>query len=95
MMPVNPRPVDPNEHEAVGILYSVDESLCIGCGLCHERAPENLDIDDGERVARVYSQRRGKEEEEACHEAAEFCPTGGLMAEKPATTPERVDRLAI
>jgi ferredoxin len=75
--------------------FSVDQLLCIGCGLCHERAPENLDIDDGEHVARVYQQPRDDEEEEACHEAAEYCPTGGLTAQEPEKTTERADRPAI
>ena len=59
--------------------FTVDEDICIGCGLCHERAPENLDVPDGEYTARVVKQPVDPSEESACDEAAEYCPTGGLQ----------------
>lgn len=60
--------------------FAVDEVLCIGCGLCHERAPENLDVPPGTLAAVVTKQPVDAEEEAACLEAAEFCPTGGLTS---------------
>ncbi|MFQ5698617.1 MAG: ferredoxin [Myxococcota bacterium] len=62
--------------------FSVDSDLCIGCGLCQERAPENLEIPDGEWSARVFKQPADADEEEACREASEYCPTGGLRPEE-------------
>ena len=60
--------------------FSVDEDLCIGCGLCRERAPRNIEIPSGASVARVTRQPTSAAEETACMEAAEYCPTGGLSA---------------
>ncbi len=59
-------------------LFDVDRDLCIGCGLCHERAPDNLELPLGEVVARVKKQPIDDAEEKACVEAAEYCPTGAL-----------------
>ncbi len=58
---------------------SVDEELCIGCGLCHERAPHNVDVPSGAQVAKITKQPTSDAEEAACLEAAEYCPTGGLL----------------
>lgn len=63
--------------------FTVDESLCIGCGLCHERAPENVEMLPGAATARVTQQPRNDEEEQDCEEAADYCPTGGIH-ETPA-----------
>lgn len=62
--------------------FEIDEDLCIGCGLCRERAPENMDTEPGSSVARVVQQPRSNEEDAACREAAEYCPTGGILVEK-------------
>ncbi len=61
--------------------FRVDDELCIGCGLCHERAPDNLDVRRGASTACVRHQPASDEEEAACHDAAEYCPTGGLLVE--------------
>ncbi len=58
--------------------FEVDEDLCIGCGLCEERAPENMEVPATLMHARVAKQPTTDEEEEACIEAAEYCPTTGL-----------------
>ena len=58
--------------------YTVDEGNCIGCGLCHERAPENFEVPEGDMVARVTRQPAAASEEEACEEASEYCPTDGI-----------------
>jgi ferredoxin len=62
--------------------FRVDDELCIGCGLCHERAPENLDVPRGASAACVVRQPASAEEEAACRDAAEYCPTGGLLIER-------------
>jgi ferredoxin len=62
--------------------FYVEEDLCIGCGLCRERAPENMDIPRGASAARVIRQPESAEEEAACRDAAEYCPTGGLLVEE-------------
>jgi len=58
--------------------YAVDDDSCTACGLCHERAPENIEMDEDEMIARVVRQPATSREEAACHEAAAYCPTGGL-----------------
>ena len=63
--------------------YEVEEDDCIGCGLCEERAPENIQIPAGERIAQVVKQPLNDAEQEACKEAAEYCPLGGLRTISP------------
>ena len=62
------------------IKLTVDEAICTGCGLCEERAPENMEVSPIHDVARVIKQPVGVSETEDCLEAAEYCPTGGLVA---------------
>jgi ferredoxin len=61
--------------------FGVDEGLCIGCGLCHERAPENFEVPPGELCSRVVKQPCDAPEEGACLEAQEYCPAGGVYQE--------------
>jgi ferredoxin len=61
----------------------VDEEACIACGLCEERAPENLARDEDRDVARVIKQPSGEDETECCTNAVDYCPTGGLTAVLP------------
>ncbi len=58
--------------------FEVDDADCTGCGLCLERAPENLEMVSDDGVARVFAQPANDDEEQACFEAAEYCPLGGL-----------------
>jgi ferredoxin len=58
--------------------FGVDGEICIGCGLCHERAPENFEVPEGEHESRVTKQPVDIAEEEACLEAEEYCPAGGI-----------------
>ena len=60
--------------------FEVVEEDCIGCGLCSERAPENLEIPDGTSTAQVFKQPETPTEEQACLEARDYCPMGGLQA---------------
>lgn len=71
--------------------FEIDEDLCTGCSLCEERAPENLQMTTGGRTARVVKQPDSEQEEEACIEAADYCPSGGISkaeAESPAAGAE-------
>ena len=63
--------------------YTVDDDSCIACGLCHVRAPENIEMDEEAMTALVVRQPSNDDEEDACNEAADYCPTGGLSATKP------------
>ncbi|MEB2346243.1 MAG: ferredoxin [Deltaproteobacteria bacterium] len=72
---------DPHGHAAHGH-FEIDEDLCIGCGLCRERAPDNMETGPGSSVARVVRQPANDHEEAACREAAEYCPTGGILVEE-------------
>lgn len=63
--------------------FEVVEEDCIGCGLCLERAPDNIEIPDGSDTAQVFRQPETPAEEQACREASEYCPLGGL---RPSTT---------
>jgi len=63
--------------------FEIVEDDCSGCGLCSERAPENFEIPDGSSTAQVFKQPETPTEEEACLEASDYCPLGGLH---PATS---------
>ena len=65
----------------------VVEDDCIGCGLCSERAPENFEIPVGTSLAQVSKQPETPTEEEACLEASDYSPMGGILtdAADPAT----------
>jgi ferredoxin len=60
--------------------FEVIEEDCIGCRLCSERAPENLEIPAGTSTAQVFKQPETPAEEQACLEARDYCPMGGLQA---------------
>jgi len=68
----------------------IDESHCTKCGLCEERAPENMEMSDDGPYAQVIKQPVGDSETANCIEAVEYCPTGGLtaMAINPDPDPE-------
>jgi len=67
--------------------FEVVEEDCIGCGLCSERAPENLEIPTGTNTAQVFKQPETSAEEQACLEASDYCPMGGLHAGTPDSPP--------
>jgi ferredoxin len=67
--------------------FEVLEEDCIGCGLCSERAPENLEIPTGCSTAQVFKQPETSAEEEACLEASDYCPMGGLYADAADSPP--------
>lgn len=58
------------------------EDECINCGLCAERAPSNVEEVPNAELPRIVRQPASSEEEEACLEAAEYCPLGGFHADQ-------------
>jgi ferredoxin len=68
------------------VRFRVDDRLCLGCGLCHERAPDHFDVPEGELLSRVTRQPTDAVEEEACREAEKYCPAGGISHEPAART---------
>ncbi|MBK6287606.1 MAG: ferredoxin [Gammaproteobacteria bacterium] len=67
--------------------FEVVDEDCIGCGLCLERAPGNIEIPDGSDTARVFKQPETPAEMEACLEASDYCPLGGLRPGTPDLSP--------
>ncbi len=70
------------------IQLEIDESHCTKCGLCEERAPENMEMAGDEPYARVIKQPVGDAETANCIEAVDYCPTGGLTATESVPKPE-------
>lgn len=62
--------------------FGVDRDLCIGCRLCEERAPENFEVPSDVSWSRVFQQPRDEQEERACLEAQEYCPTACVYVEE-------------
>jgi ferredoxin len=60
--------------------FEVVEAVCGGCGLCVERASENIAMSNGSGFAQVVKQPENGEQEDACLEASDYCPSGGLLA---------------
>lgn len=61
--------------------FEVVEEDCIGCKLCSERAPENFEIPAGSSIAQIFKQPETSAEEQACLDACDYCPMGGLRAD--------------
>jgi ferredoxin len=57
--------------------YYVDRS-CIYCDLCVETAPNNFKEINEMGWATVFKQPENSEEEKACREAKEGCPTSSI-----------------
>jgi len=87
-------PREPREQREprVGMRIEVDADDCTGCGLCEERAPQNLEIDPDEAIARVAAQPASEAEADACREAAEYCPIGALSVADDDTRAEESAR---
>jgi ferredoxin len=60
--------------------FVVDADECIGCCLCQDRAPNNIEVSPDDLFACIFQQPDNDADEAACLEAAETCPTGGLRA---------------
>ena len=75
--------------------FEVLEEDCIGCNLCQERAPENMEMVAEAAVARVAAQPANEDEERACMEAAEYCPIGALAVVSPESSDEDPQAAAV
>lgn len=58
----------------------VDQSGCIGCGLCEGTAPEVFQLDGG--VAGVICEEIPPEHEDAAREARDGCPVSVISLEE-------------
>lgn len=58
----------------------VDRDACIGCGLCVQVCEAVFEL-DGDSIAVVKVSPTPAEQEAACKEAAESCPTDAIKLE--------------
>ncbi len=54
------------------------DSNCIDCDLCRQTAPENFERNEDEGFTFVNKQPENDEEEQACVDAMEECPTEAI-----------------
>jgi ferredoxin len=60
---------------------TVNQDLCIGCGLCAEMSPEVFEVnEDGKAVVKVG--QVPAEAQEVCRDAATQCPTEAIDVEE-------------
>lgn len=57
---------------------SLDQTVCIGCGLCSQISPENFSLDENSGTARVM---RPETEDESVREAESSCPVACIRIE--------------
>lgn len=55
----------------------IDESLCIGDGICVDICPEVFEMGD-DQLAHVVNENPSEELQERVKEAADACPTGAI-----------------
>lgn len=55
----------------------IDESLCIGDGICVDICPEVFEMGD-DQLAHVINENPSEELHERVREAADACPTGAI-----------------
>ena len=71
--------------------FCVDARLCIGCGLCEERAPGNLVVPADVDAAQLIRQPASEAELLAVGQAADYCPSGALARVEDVATARRKD----
>lgn len=59
--------------------YKVDQSACIGCGICPSVAPEHFELVNG--VAVVKKQPQAGNEKDLCQQALESCPVSAIKCD--------------
>lgn len=57
--------------------YYVD-GACIGCGMCHEIAPDYFKVDEAEGTAYVFQQPSTDDAGASCAEAMSSCPVEAI-----------------
>ncbi|MGB9620802.1 MAG: ferredoxin [Armatimonadota bacterium] len=61
----------------IGLRPEIDESLCIGDGICADICPEVFEMGD-DQLAHVINENPSEELYERVKEAADACPTGAI-----------------
>lgn len=69
--------VDLKNKENVPGKWYVDEN-CIGCDSCISIAPDHFIMDEDGEYAYVHKQPETDEEEQACQDAMESCPSEAI-----------------
>lgn len=59
---------------------TVDQDLCVGCGLCAETCSRVFEMDDG--LARVIVDEVPEDTADACQESASSCPVEAIKIEE-------------
>ncbi len=54
------------------------DSNCIDCDLCRQTAPENFERNEDEGFTFVNKQPENEDDEQACRDAMEECPTEAI-----------------
>ena len=54
------------------------DSNCIDCDVCRTTAPDNFEANEEEGFSFVFKQPENEEEEQACRDAMEECPTEAI-----------------
>jgi ferredoxin len=62
------------------VKVTVDETLCSGCGVCEEMAPDVFEMNDAGLVA-VKVDPIPEDLQESTQEAADGCPSGAILIE--------------
>lgn len=57
------------------LVATINESECIGCGLCVDTCSEVFSMEDGENIAKVIVEHVPDEAIDSCHDAVDSCPT--------------------
>ncbi|MHB8111179.1 MAG: ferredoxin [Syntrophorhabdaceae bacterium] len=60
------------------MVIRIDEDLCSGCGSCTEICPEIFILEDDRVINQIGEKPIPRQNEEACREAAESCPTEAI-----------------
>ena len=58
----------------------VDKDMCSGCAVCVDVCPDVFELDDNDQ-ATVKLDPIPSEHEEACHDAADQCPSDAIEIE--------------
>ncbi|MFW6005897.1 MAG: ferredoxin [Candidatus Bipolaricaulota bacterium] len=60
-------------------LPTVDEDLCIACGLCSQTCPEVFELNNDAGYAEVKEDATSCDEAGCCEESADLCPVDAIQ----------------
>ncbi len=60
----------------------VNQEACIGCGACTQICEDVFEIDDATGLSKTKVDEVKEENQQACKDAIESCPTGAISEEK-------------